>query len=308
MKKNKNVKEILRRNSITNYTDVSVKGGHYETYVLYQSGGTTNIVNAYTNSPSAVSIYSGGTYLPSTDAYAIFNMTNGNTVSISGLTDAKNIDGVFYINDVKIEVGETTLIGGQYYTYLGKSDLGFTIMSDDNTVYLVSIAITPSTNLYKGLSQSMVATGSYTVGSDTNISSRVLWSVDDSSVATITNDGALTAVKEGTVTVSAKFDTLKGDVITGTVDVTIPTISIMIVTGDTTAKSGLTTQFISLATYNDASIRNTTTGSTWSLSGLVSGATINQYGYLTAGFITTGITITAAFDGLTATKIITVIP
>ncbi len=72
---------------------------------------------------------------------------------------------------------------------------------------LQSITITPSSlTLSPGNTQQLTATGNFAGSSPQDITTWVNWSVSDTSIATITTGGLLTAVAPGTVTVRAQVD------------------------------------------------------------------------------------------------------
>ncbi len=72
---------------------------------------------------------------------------------------------------------------------------------------LQSITITPSSlTLAPGNTQQLTATGNFAGSSPQDITTWVKWSFSDTSIATITTGGLLTAVSPGTVTVSAQVE------------------------------------------------------------------------------------------------------
>ena len=70
---------------------------------------------------------------------------------------------------------------------------------------LQSIAIVPSNyNLDKGLTKTIIVTGTYSDGSFADLSSGVSWVSADTNIATITNSGLVTAINIGTTNITAK--------------------------------------------------------------------------------------------------------
>ncbi|MHB8090294.1 MAG: Kelch repeat-containing protein [Syntrophales bacterium] len=71
---------------------------------------------------------------------------------------------------------------------------------------LVSIAVTPAmASIPMGLTQSFVATGTYSDGASVNISNSVTWSSGAIAVATVVSPGIATGVSVGTATITATF-------------------------------------------------------------------------------------------------------
>jgi len=72
----------------------------------------------------------------------------------------------------------------------------------------------PSTDtMSTGSMKQFTATLDYADGTtqDVTTDSSTLWNTSDSSVATVSNMGMVTAVKVGTVEITAEFDSMKGD-------------------------------------------------------------------------------------------------
>lgn len=93
---------------------------------------------------------------------------------------------------------------------------------------LTTITVGPTgQNVQVGDTLQMSARGTYDDGSPPkNITGKVLWSTDDTSVATIDKSGLLTGVASGNVTVTANLDTITGTadenvVLTGVTAITI---------------------------------------------------------------------------------------
>ena len=79
-----------------------------------------------------------------------------------------------------------------------------TVNVDPVPVTLQSIAVTPTNNnLVAGNTVQLTATGSYSDSSTANITSSVTWSVSDPAIATVDNNGLVTSLSDGSVTVTA---------------------------------------------------------------------------------------------------------
>ncbi|MBN2238635.1 MAG: Ig-like domain-containing protein, partial [Dehalococcoidales bacterium] len=100
-------------------------------------------------------------------------------------------------------------------TYEGKSDT-----SEITTVEpaLTSIEVTPEgAKLSPGFSRQYTATGTYEDQSQKVITTEVQWISSDTTVATTSPDGKVTAVNEGTTSITAKLDQITSDPVTLTV-------------------------------------------------------------------------------------------
>lgn len=91
------------------------------------------------------------------------------------------------------------------------------------TATLQSIAVTPSTStLIVGNTEQLVATGTYSDGSQHDISSTATWMCSSSSIATVSSDGLVTAVQSGQVSITAASGSLSSSAML-TVDVNVTT-------------------------------------------------------------------------------------
>jgi hypothetical protein len=171
---------------------------------------------------------------------------------------------------------------------------------------LQSISVSPqSGTVAAGLTQQYSATAHYSDGSSNPMTS-VAWTTSDSTVATISAAGLLTAVKQGSATISAASQG-----ITGSTSVTVGPpnlVSIAVSPQDPTVSAGLTQQFTATGTYTDGSTQ-ALNGASWtstpstvatiSNSGLATGATAGTATIqATSGTISgsTTLTVTAALS------------
>jgi uncharacterized protein YjdB len=187
---------------------------------------------------------------------------------------------------------------------------------------LVSIAVTPATaTLSAGNTQAYVATGTYSDGTTRVLTSLVTWSVATTTVARISTAGLLTAVHEGSTSVTATYLGVTG---TATVTVTAPTLVQIVVTPITaTLMVGDTQAYTATAVFSDGTTQNVTTTATWTSSdSTVATLTVNTGGGMgpggpggpgngPPGVRATGVaagtdTITATYMGETATATLTV--
>lgn len=176
---------------------------------------------------------------------------------------------------------------------------------------LTGLALTPpSASLAQGVKQRFKATGTFSDGSTTDLTTSAAWSIADPNVASVSNvpgsQGEVTALNAGTTTVSA---TVLGVTGTASVVVTPATLTALVITPATaTTTKGKTVPFIANGTYTDGKTRDVTSSATWDSSDL--GVATIQTGGPNAGVATalaSGTTgITATFGGQTAKAQLTV--
>src|SRR5437870_8979407 len=86
------------------------------------------------------------------------------------------------------------------------------------TASLALLQVTPgNASVAASLTQQFIATGKYSDGSSKDLTSSVLWSSSDTSVASVNNAGLATGVVVGVVTVTAQFGATQGS---GTLNIT----------------------------------------------------------------------------------------
>ena len=166
--------------------------------------------------------------------------------------------------------------------------------------------MTPAnTSLPTGETEQFTATGTLSNNTTENLTSQVTWASSDTTWATINTAGLATAVSPGPVTISAAFDGITGS--TGLTVVTPPTLqSIAVTPANTSLATGETEQFTATGTLSNNTTENLTSQVTWASSD-TTWATINATGLATA--VSPGpVTISAAFDGITGSTGLTVVP
>ena len=147
------------------------------------------------------------------------------------------------------------------------------------TSLLSSISVTPTDpSMAEGSYRLFTATGTYSNGTSEVIRSQATWSSSDTTVATVTYGGLVTAVAPGTATITATQGSISGHT---TVTVTPLTLSSISVThANATLPAGVTQQFRATGIYSEGTINNITTQVTWSSSD-PSVATVNDKGLVT---------------------------
>jgi 6-phosphogluconolactonase (cycloisomerase 2 family)/uncharacterized protein YjdB len=131
---------------------------------------------------------------------------------------------------------------------------------------LTSISVAPANlTLHVGSTRQFIATGSYSDGSQQNITASVTWSSTAATVASINNvagsNGIATAVAAGSTTITAASGTLSGST---TLNVTSATlVSIGVTPAAPTIAKGTTQQFTATGVYSDNTTQNLTPVVSW---------------------------------------------
>lgn len=162
-----------------------------------------------------------------------------------------------------------------------------------------------SPNLVVGQTQQMTASGLYADKSTHDLTSSVTWSSSDSTIASVSSAGMVTANKSGQAVITAS---LKG--ISGTFNLTIAPslVSIAVTPASPTIARQTTIQFIATGTYSDNSTKNLTSTAAWSSSDATV-ATVSSTaptGGLASGIGAGQTTITATIGGISGNTSLTV--
>ena len=168
---------------------------------------------------------------------------------------------------------------------------------------LTSISVgTPSPSIASGSTEQLTATGVYSDNSTQPLTTQVAWSITDPTVATVSGAGLLTALKAGSVTVTATSGAVSG---TGTVVVNGASLaSITITPMAFSIASGQSKQLSAVGVYSDGTSHDVTNQVTWN-SGSTSYATVSSAGLVT-GVSAGSANITATLDTKTGSATATV--
>lgn len=146
------------------------------------------------------------------------------------------------------------------------SSNGLSNSAEINAVSAVVEALTvsaPASNIALGKTLQLTATATYSDLSNINVSSSVAWSSSDESVATMSSNGLLATIAEGSATISAEFDTYSETflVTVGPADIE----SLAIQPEQSSIYKGRLTQFNAIATMSDGSTETLNSEGTWSV-------------------------------------------
>jgi hypothetical protein len=176
-----------------------------------------------------------------------------------------------------------------------------------NPAALVSIAVNPQNGTIPlGTSQQFTATGTYTDGSQQDVTTSVQWNSSAATVVVLSNTvgtvGLATSSGTGAATITATLGT-----VTATTLLTVgapAVVSIAVNPASATIALGTGQQYQAIATYTDGSTQDLTTSVSWSSS--VSGvATVSSTG--AASSLSTGtVIISASYGGASAGAVLTV--
>jgi uncharacterized protein YjdB len=167
---------------------------------------------------------------------------------------------------------------------------------------LTALTVGPNPlSLTQGVKQQMTATATYDDGSTKALTSGVVWSTSDDTIAPVSSSGQVTGAASGTATITAQSGTVSG---TATVNVTLGNVTnLRINPTSASIKSTATQTFNALATVSGQSSEvDVSSTATWTASptGVVSINNTDQTGALVTvtGSITqtTVVTITATYN------------
>jgi hypothetical protein len=163
---------------------------------------------------------------------------------------------------------------------------------------IVSISVTPSgRTIAPGTKQNFSATGSFNDSTSQVITSDVSWASDNTAVATVSGNGAATAVASGIANISATMNSVTGS---APLNVSPATLSSIAVTPATAVLAPASTlNYAAIGTYSDGSTQNISNVVAWS-SADTNVATIGASGTAT-GQSAGSVTITAQLGAVSST-------
>lgn len=234
--------------SVSGNTTITVNAAVLQTITL--TPANPSIPNGLTQRFTATGNYSDGS---SHNVSALVTWTSRSvanaTVSSSGLAEG-------------VAVG-SSVIGAALGLVSGNTTLTVSAAT------LTTIAVTPAKpTIPSGITEQFVATGTYSDGSNQNISTLVTWSSGSPANATVDGGGLVTAAAGGSSVITAALGTVSGNT-TLTVSTAV-LLTIRVAPASPTIPNGLTQQFTATGTYSDGTSYDITGSVTWT-----SGAPVN---------------------------------
>ncbi len=139
-----------------------------------------------------------------------------------------------------------------------------TTSSELTGVTLKSIAVTPTpTTLYAGATQALTATGTYSNATTQNLTGGATWTSSNTAIATVSAAGVVTAVTNGTATITAQSGTIKGH---ASIKVSVTLKSVAVTPPTPTLAANTTQALVATGTYSNSTTKNLTATVTWSSS------------------------------------------
>jgi 6-phosphogluconolactonase (cycloisomerase 2 family) len=183
-----------------------------------------------------------------------------------------------------------------------------TLALTSSAAVLQSIAVTPATpSIAKGTTKQFVAMGTYTGGSQLDITNTVTWSSSNTTDVSISsaspNQGLATGLFPTAANTPATITATLGSVAgSTTLTVTAATLTTVTVTpAVSTVFTGFTEQLTATGTYSDGTTQDLTASATWSAPTSQTFITVGN-GTTSKGFVTAGATATTTPVTVTATS------
>lgn len=170
---------------------------------------------------------------------------------------------------------------------------------------LLTIAVTPTApSIAKGLTQQLVATGTFSDTSTADLTSSVVWTSTAPAVATMNASGLARSVAAGSTTVTATSGTVSGS---ATLTVTAAVVeSIAITQSSPRSGVGLTRKLTASGTYSDGTTADVSSLVSWT-SDTPAVATIDNHTGLTTGVSLGAAGISASIGSVTNSVTLTIV-
>ena len=270
---------------------------------IQQRGINTSIGVVKPGTPvrmSAISVSSTLTSVPqglSTQLAASGNFTDGTTsVITNSVTWSSSNTAVATVSSR----GLVTAVSTGTTTITARSAQGFinTLLITVTSANLISIAVTPtSSNIARGLTQQMIATGTYSDETSAVIAaSTVTWSSSSTAIATISSSGVVMGVALGSTTINATVGSVSASTPLA-VSKTIQSIAVTTANSVTSIPVGIAVQLTATGTLSDGSTVNLSNLVTWAAN---SNATVSSTGLFTGITTSTVVPVTASYVGVTS--------
>ncbi|WP_421252615.1 Ig-like domain-containing protein, partial [Aeromonas sp. 600724] len=157
--------------------------------------------------------------------------------------------------------GCLTLLAGCHKNTSSQPSAGETLQSIDIVAFPLTTIGQASLSLAQGGMQPFVATGYYSDGSTQDLTYEVTWQADNPAVASISQNGELTGVEAGVVSVTASKNGIISNAVV--VEITRARIITVAVTPSPVVSKGQPVSMQAIATYDDGSQADITRIATW---------------------------------------------
>ncbi|WP_421321055.1 Ig-like domain-containing protein, partial [Aeromonas veronii] len=154
-----------------------------------------------------------------------------------------------------------TLLAGCHKNTSSQPSAGGTLQSIDIVAFPLTTIGQASLSLAQGGMQPFVATGYYSDGSTQDLTYEVTWQADNPAVASISQNGELTGVGAGVVSVTASKNGIISNAVV--VEITRARIITVAVTPSPVVSKGQPVSMQAIATYDDGSQADITRIATW---------------------------------------------
>ena len=265
---------------------------------------TAPVLQTITVAPSGASIAAGLTQPFSATGHYSDSSTQTLTTSVTWSSSNASIATISNSGGTQgLATGVTA--GGPVTITAALNGISGTAQLNVTAPVLASIAVTPANpSVPTGSNEQFTATGSYSDGSQQNITGSVTWTSSNTTVATINaSSGLASALALGATTIKAAA----GAISASTTMTAITLQSITIAPVGPSILVGSTQQFIATGHYSDGNTRDLTSNAAWT-SMKTNVATITSPGGLATGAARGSTTIRAAIGAISSSTTLTVSP
>lgn len=279
--------------SITGQTNVTVGAAVLSSIVV--TPGNSPVAKGTTQQFAATGTYSDSTTADLTST-AIWASSDTSTATISNVSGSKGRASALAQGSSTITATIGSIVGQTYINVVAAT--------------LTSIAVTPSgSNIPRGMTLSLAATGTYTDGSTADVTNSSTWVSSNMSNLSVNSIGAVTAV--GAVNTTANISATIGGV-SGQVTATVlaPVLSSIAVTpSNSSLAKGLSRQFIAVGTYSDSTTSDLTSTAAWAStdSSIASVSNVSGSKGLASALNIGSITVSATVESVTGQTVLDVV-
>lgn len=249
-------------------------GGSSHTNSQGSSSGTRTLASITVYGANAVRSVAAGTTLQLT---AEGNYSDGTSADITSQATWATSDKT--VGTVSATGLLTSYKSGSVVVEAALGSVSGTMSVAVNGPALSTIVVTGGASLASGLTEQLAAQGTYTDSSTQAVTSQVSWQSSDPTVATVSGGGLVTALKAGSVTITAKMNSVSGGAIVTVTSAVLTGINITAPNPSIT--SGGAEQLTATGVYSDNSTQTLTTQVAWQSSDPTTAA-VTGTGMLTA--------------------------